>query len=93
MDTPLGPHMKKLIAYRMASLLIPPDTADPFNTGWRALRHAHRVRAARDEATRWVAMAIAAVKAAPDNTFPDDEAIAGELLRRLTFASGTQGEP
>jgi hypothetical protein len=42
------------------------------------------LKAAAREAQAWVRDVIAAIKAAPDNLFGDnDEAIAGEILRQI----------
>lgn len=52
--------------------------------GLRFLSSAESIRNGCRAATQWVQDAIAAVKAAPNNTFgDDDEAIAAEVLRQI----------
>lgn len=77
-----GPNVKKLIAHKMAVLMVPEggglrdalgSLASPGNIG----------KVAR-EATDWVKAAIAVVKTAPDNPYGNnDEAIAGEIVRQI----------
>lgn len=87
--TTLGPHVRKLICHRAAQLLIPPGgrLAD---LGAGLVLPARISNAAR-EAAEWAQAVIRAVKATPDNPWgDDDEAIAGEILRRLQQrATGT----
>lgn len=79
-----GPFVKRLIAARMAVLMIPPGTPNPFATGIQALIDPSRLVAAGKEATEWVQHALALVKAAPDNPYGgDDEVIAAALLHRM----------
>lgn len=82
-----GPNVKRLIAHKMALLLVPKgggltgaiqELVTPGNIGKRA-----------QEATAWVTEAIAAVKDAPNNPYgDDDEAIAGEILRLIDERRG-----
>ena len=73
-----GPNVRKLIVRKMTMLMVPDgsgigDVVQKFNDIGRYAR----------EATEWVEAAISAVKAAPGNRHgDDDEAIAGEILRR-----------
>lgn len=79
---PQGPNVKKLIARKMSVDAIP--SGGGLADGIKFLMSPGRIVAAAREATAWVETAIAAVKAAPDNSFgDDDEAIAGEILRQL----------
>jgi hypothetical protein len=79
----IGPNVKQLITKRMAVLAIPPGTKSALGAGLAALLDSAKLRAHATQATDEVLAAIDAVKAAPDNTFgSDDEAIAGEMLRR-----------
>lgn len=84
MSTPIGPNAKKLLSYRMAQLAIPDGTPHPIAAGARAILDPGRFAQLSREAADWVQAAIAVVKTAPDNPYgEDDEAIAGELVRRL----------
>ena len=77
-----GPNVRRLIAERASQLL----TAGPGGGLGGAiacmLRPGNLVAVTR-EATEWVMLAIKAVRKAPDSTWTDDEAIAGEILRRI----------
>jgi hypothetical protein len=79
---PTGPNVRKLIATKIAREAIPDKGG--FADGLRFLSSKDRILAAAKAATAWVFAAIDAVKSAPDGgTYGDDEAIAGEILRRL----------
>ena len=78
---PTGPNVRKLIAHKIARYAIPDKGG--FSDGLKFLAQPDRVLAAAKAATAWVFAAIDAVKAAPDNPFNSDEAIAAEILRRL----------
>jgi hypothetical protein len=77
-----GPNMRRLAAHKMALDAVPRGGGLP-----DALRFLQDKDAMVDSAkasTKWVKDAIAAVKQTHDNPFGnDDEAIAGELLRRI----------
>lgn len=84
MDKPRpGTNVKRLIIERMSTVAVQGGDGSigavvAFLTSPVGLGPAAR------EATAWVATAIAAVKAAPDNPYgDDDEAIAGEILRQI----------
>ncbi len=78
------PNVKNLIAHKMAALMIPPGTANPFGTGIAALSRPGNLASVAREAAAWVEQALAAVKATPDNPYgTDDEVIAGEILRQI----------
>lgn len=80
----MGPNVKKLIAARMALILIPNGSAEPFLVGVRALQDRDKIAAAWKEAAQWVEDAIAVVKTAPDNPYGDDsEEIAGVLVQKI----------
>lgn len=75
-----GPNATRLIAMRMAALAVPVGggVADAV----RAITTPGRLQAYARQATEELANAIAAIKAAPDNPWGnDDEVIAGHLLR------------
>ena len=76
-----GPNVKRLIAHKMSLLMVPPGGG--LHTALAALTKPGNVGNVAREATDWVETAIAAVKAAPDNPYPDDEVIAGEILRQI----------
>lgn len=81
LETDMGPNVKRLIAHKMATDAIPANGG--FADGLRFLSSAESIRNGCRAATAWVQDAIAAVKAAPDNPFGDDEAIAGEILQQI----------
>jgi len=77
-----GPNVKKLIIHRMAMVIVPSD-GGVINV-IEVFKDADRLTRTAREATAWVKEAIAAVKAARDNPYgDDDEAIAGEILRQI----------
>ena len=79
---PIGHNVRKLIAHKIAREAIPDKGG--FADGLKFLAQPDRVLTAAKAATAWVFAAIDAVKAAPDGgVYGDDEAIAGEILRRL----------
>lgn len=77
---PIGPNVRRLIAIKMAKDAIP--AGGGFADGVNYLASSGLGQRAQ-EATKWVEDAIQAVKSAPDNRWPDDEAIAGELVKRI----------
>lgn len=77
-----GPNVKKLICRKMAHLMVPDGAG--FADGIRELAEQGNVGRRAQQATAWAEEAIAAVKAAPDNPYgDDDEAIAGEIVRQI----------
>jgi hypothetical protein len=77
-----GPNVKRLIVHKMTLDAVPAgggiSTAITFLTNPKGIGESAR------KATEWVDAAIAAVKAAPDNPYgDDDEAIAAEILRQV----------
>ena len=87
------PNVKKLIIRYMSVLAIPEGS------GQQAIVHGARVffdpgKLAQlwRESEQWVEKALAAVKAAPDNPYgDDDEAIATELFKRLETKEENSG--
>lgn len=80
----VGPNVKRLVAYRMATMMIPGGTPDPFMTGASAILAPGTLASAGREALRWAGSALAVIKSAPDNPYGDDnEAIAGALLQQI----------
>ena len=78
----IGPNVRRLITVRASYLAIPPNggLADSIALFTEPGRLAEVSR----QAEAWVREALATVKAAPDNPYgADDEAIAGEILRRI----------
>lgn len=79
--TKIGPNVKRLIAHKASLDAVPPgggleDAVEFLVTG----KFAEGMKAASD----WVRQAIQVIKSAPGNPHgDDDEAIAGELLRRI----------
>jgi len=77
-----GPNFKKLVIRKMARDAVPDGGG--FADGLRFLSSPKGIASAVKRATEWVQQAINAVKAAPDNSFGNnDEAIANEILRQL----------
>jgi len=79
----MGPNIHKLIAHKVSLLLIPPGSQSGIAQIADALLTPGGLLTVTREATVWVEAALAAVRAAPDNTYADAEAIAGEILRRV----------
>ncbi len=83
----LGPNAKRLVAHKMALDAVP-NGGGMLDALTFLLTPGCLASSARDAAA-WVCAALDAVKSAPDNAFgDDDEAIAGELLRRLSAPKG-----
>ena len=79
---PIGPNVSKLIAHKISREAIPAKGG--FSDGLTLLSQPDQLLASAKAATAWVFAAIDAVQAAPGGgTYGDDEAIAGEILRRL----------
>lgn len=77
-----GPNVKKLIVRKMSMLMVPKGAG--LQDVMQSLTSPGNIGEAAKQATEWVESAIAAVKTAPDNPYGrEDEAIAGEILRRL----------
>ena len=82
-----GPNVRKLIAHQMAVIAIPPGSGAGTREALDMLTDPKKLGATWKEARAWVEGALAAIKAAPDNTFGnDDEVIAHELLKRINAA-------
>jgi len=76
----LGPHMKKLIAMRMASLAIPPGGG--LHDGIKAIMTPGLLGEHMKQAMTWAFLSVDQVKAAHDNPYGnDDEAIAEVLVK------------
>jgi hypothetical protein len=90
---PIGPNVKKLIAQKMALLMIPEGTTEPLKAGATAILTPGSMGQHARVVTTWVREALAAIKAAPDNPYgDDDEAIARELLRKIDERKGVKGD-
>lgn len=80
-DVHLGPNVRRLIAIKMAKDAI--TSGGGFADGMKYLTSPGLGQRAQ-EAAKWVEEAIRTVKSAPDNPWgDDDEAIAGELVKRI----------
>lgn len=78
-----GPNVTKLIAHKMSLIMVPTGVENAFAATLSNLTKPGGISDAATQAAEWVKNALAAVKAAPDNLFgDDDEAIAGEILRK-----------
>jgi hypothetical protein len=78
----MGPNVRKLVAAKMARDAVPPGGG--VGNAIRFLTTPGAVTDGARKAQEWVKAAIAAVKAAPDNPYgDDDEAIAAEVLRQI----------
>lgn len=76
----ITPNIRRLIVHRMALQAVPPGGG--FLDGMKFLLSPDLGQEYK-KAAKWVEEALAIVKTAPDNPYDDDEAIAGELLKRL----------
>jgi len=83
--TPIGPNVKKLIARKMSSLAIPVGSGkESFAKGLDVITSREKFLSIASQASDFVRRAIAELKTAPDNPYgDDDEAIAGEILKRI----------
>lgn len=83
-----GPKVNRLIIYKMSCDAVPTGGGIADAIAWLAKPGA--IGTSAREAEKWVSEAIAAVKSAPDNKWSDDdEAIAGEILARISERSPT----
>ena len=88
----MGPNVRKLIAHKMARDAIPDGGG--LAAGIQFLSNPESVKRGAQEATQWVRDAIAVVKLSPDNPYgDDDEAIAGEIVRRIDEKDRQRGIP
>lgn len=77
-----GPNVRKLIVELMAREIVPKGGG--LIETCEAMVKPGGINNAAKNATKFAEEAIAEIKAAPDNTFgDDDEVIAGEILRRV----------
>jgi len=84
MSKPQGPNIKRLICEKMSAIAVPPGGG--LKDALQFLQSKDSIIAAAKEATRFVELAIQAVREAPQpNRFAlaDDEEIAGEILRQV----------
>lgn len=88
----MGPNVKKLVVRKFLLLCVSDDVgfdaaitvlAIPGTAEIGVLSNPERIKQLIRESQEWVEKAIAAVKAAPDSPYDDDESIAGELLKRI----------
>ena len=78
----MGPNFKRLVCMKASQIIIPKNCkiADAINS----IIAPGRLQDATRVAYEWVRFAIDAVKKAPANPFGnDEEAIAGEILKRV----------
>jgi hypothetical protein len=76
-----GPNVKRLIAYRMSQLMVPPGGG--ITDALESLIKPGNIGAVAKEATSQIEHAIAAVRSAPDNPYADDESIALAILEAI----------
>ncbi len=88
----LGPNVKRLAIEFASYVIIPPGSgSNPMELALSALTDGAQLSAAMQAGLARVDQAVALVKAAPDNPYGDDEeAIAGEILRRLDARRETE---
>jgi len=83
----IGPNVRRLITLRAAKITIARATAhggDPFCAVLAEIGKPGVMVRDHQEAVAWVRTALAAASLAPGNAeWPTDEAMAGEILRRL----------
>lgn len=78
----LGPNVKKLMIHWASALMVPPGGG--IGDAIEHLINPALLKAGMREALNKTMTASNAVKAAPDNVYgDDDEAIAGDILRRI----------
>lgn len=78
----LGPNAKRLLIHRMSLDAVP--SGGGLRSAVEYLLDADRMKQSTKNSIEWVKAAIAAIKAAPDNPYgDDDETIAGEILKRI----------
>lgn len=82
----MGPNVKRLVVHKMSVDAVPAGggVADAL---W-FLTEPGRLPASAKKAQEWVEAAIAAVRAAPGNPHPDDEAIAAAILAEVDRRKG-----
>jgi hypothetical protein len=84
-DEKIGPNLKRLMIERASLTMIPSGIADGFGAAVKALTTPGVLSQHMRDALTWATSAIALMKTAPDNQWGDDaEAIAGEILKRIT---------
>lgn len=77
----MGPNVKRLIIHKMSLDAVPPGGG--INDALRFLTEPGRLGKAAREATAWAEAALAAVRSAPGNPHPDDEAVAAAILAEI----------
>ncbi len=78
----MGPHVKRLVCQYASVLAVPPGGG--MKEAIATFTTPGKLQANLREACKWVEDKLAAVKAAPDNPFgDDDEAIAKHILEKI----------
>ena len=81
-NKPMGKNVKRLLAYKVSRDAIP--NGGGFAAGLDFLMDKERMIQVSRDALAWIELALAAVKAAPDNPYgDDDELIASVILDGL----------
>lgn len=85
----MGTYVKRLVCEYAAVLAVPPGGG--MEAAIRTMTTPGKLQANLREAAEWVKTKLAEVKAAPDNTFgDDDEAIAKHILDKIQVRKNEQ---
>lgn len=91
--TPMGPYVKKLFIHFMAASIMDERRVKTIGDALSAiasLSNEATKRSHTQHALHNLNESLAAVRAAPDNPYVDDEYIAAEILRRIDTRKGTK---
>lgn len=80
---PMGPNVRRLLAAMIATEAVPASSPDGLGAALSYLTDRTKYKEVNQRAIQKVEEALDAVKAAPDNTYGDDEGIAAEILRHI----------
>lgn len=80
---PMGENVRKLMIEWAAADAVHTGDGTPLGNALSSLQNPAGLSVLFREALEKVEQALATIKALPDNPYGDDEAIAGEILRRL----------
>lgn len=85
----IGPNLKKLAMHRMSIDAVPPGGG--LQAAVDFIMSPNGMKDSWAASLEWAIAAVSAVRAAPDNPFgTDEEAIAGELLKRIDERKAAQ---
>lgn len=90
----MGPNTRRLIVHKMSLDAVP--RGGGVHDALRFLTEPGRLSASAKNAQVWVEAVLAAVRSAPGNPHPDDEAVAAAILAEIARrkkAGGIPGRP